>query len=111
MKRFAGESTFVWFLATVTNVNDPDKLGLCQVRIDNFHEDYEDEDLPWAMPMMPATSPSTNKSGTIPTGLQVGSRVVVFYADGDKLKCIIHMLFFCESCCINRNINRSCALT
>lgn len=89
MKRFAGESTFVWFLATIVNVNDPDRLGQCQIRVDNLHDDYEDEDLPWAMPLMPITSASYQTAefgevGTSPTGIMVGSYVFGFFADGSS---------------------------
>ena len=91
MKRFAGESTFIWFLATVTNINDPDKLGQCQIRIDNLHDDYDDEDLPWAMPLLPITSASYQSDnygevGTSPTGILVGSWVFGFFADGSSSK-------------------------
>lgn len=91
MKRFIGESAFIWFLATITNINDPDKLGQCQIRIDNFHDDYEDEDLPWAMPLLPITSASyqTEKYGevgTSPTGILVGSYVFGFFADGSSAR-------------------------
>ena len=91
MKRFIGENTFVWFLATVTNINDPDKLGQCQIRIDNFHDDYENEDLPWAMPLLPITSASyqTEQYGEVgvsPTGILVGSYVFGFFADGSSAR-------------------------
>lgn len=89
MKRFAGESTFVWFLATIVNIDDPDKLGQCQIRVDSLHDDYEDEDLPWAMPLMPITSASYQTEqygevGTSPTGILVGSYVFGFFADGSS---------------------------
>lgn len=91
MKRFVGENTFVWFLATVVNIDDPHKLGQCQIKIDNFHDDYEDEDLPWATPLLPITSASYQTDeyghvGTSPTGILVGSWVFGFFADGSTAR-------------------------
>lgn len=91
MKRFVGESAFIWFLATVVSVKDPDMLGQCQIRIDNFHDDYEDQDLPWAMPLLPITSASYQTEeygcvGTSPTGILVGSHVFGFFADGSSAR-------------------------
>jgi hypothetical protein len=91
VNRFAGENNFVWFLADVVNINDPDKLGQCQIRIDNFHDQTEDENLPWAMPLLPITSasyqtPEHGEVGTSPTGILVGSHVFGFFADGSIAK-------------------------
>lgn len=91
MNRFAGENNFVWFLADIVNINDPDMLGQCQIRIDNFHDQTEDENLPWAMPLLPITSasyqtPEHGEVGTSPTGILVGSHVFGFFADGSTAK-------------------------
>jgi len=91
MKRFGGEGTFYWFYAEVVNVNDPDKLGQCQIRIDGFHDQFSDEELPWAMPLLPITSasyqtPELGEVGTSPTGILVGSFAYGFFADGSASK-------------------------
>lgn len=97
MNRFLGDNgSFVWFLATVTNINDPDKLGQCQIRIDNFHDQYDDEDLPWAMSLLPTTSASYQTEeygevGTSPTGILKGSHVLGFFADGKATRVPIIM--------------------
>jgi hypothetical protein len=91
MKRFGGEGTFYWFYAEVVNINDPDMLGQCQIRIDGFHDEFSDEELPWAMPLLPITSasyqtPEFGEVGTSPTGILVGSFAYGFFADGSASK-------------------------
>ena len=89
--RFIGDIPFTWFFAEIINVNDPDMLGQCQIRINGFHDAYRDEDLPWAMPVLPITSasyqtPEFGEVGTSPTGILVGSFVYGFFADGPSAK-------------------------
>jgi len=82
------------YWAEIRNIeDDPSKSGRVKLRFyPQYGLDYSDEqnikddDLPWAMPLMPITSASTNKAGVIPTGLQVGSRVAVMFAAEDTEK-------------------------
>ena len=67
------------FIAEVRNLKDPWESGRVQIRVYGRHDneqDIKDENLPWATVMMPITSASTNRVGTSPTGLLVGSRVM-----------------------------------
>lgn len=89
--RFTGDIPFVWFFAEVVNVMDPDMLGQVQIRIRGFHDSFEDEDLPWAAPLLPITSasyqqPEFGEVGVSPTGILVGSFVYGFFADGPTAK-------------------------
>lgn len=85
----------MFYFAEVRNIEDDKSTsGRVKVRVyphsggmdQSDEQNVKDEHLSWAMPMMPSTSPSTNKAGTIPTGLQVGSRVMVCYAATDVEK-------------------------
>jgi hypothetical protein len=72
--------------AEVRNIMDPLKSGRVQIRIYGLHDDektIKDADLPWALPLMPSTSASTGKVGVIPTGLIVGSRVIISFLKND----------------------------
>lgn len=72
--------------AEVRNVMDPLESGRVQIRIYGLHDDeksIKDENLPWALPLMPSTSASTAKVGIIPTGLIVGSRVIISFLKND----------------------------
>ena len=76
-------------IAEVRNIKDPLKAGRVQVRIYGKNDDEEnikDEDLPWAVSVMPSTSASTGRVGMVPVGLLVGSRVLIGYANNDKEK-------------------------
>lgn len=67
--------------------DDPTKSGRVKVRIYNQQNDEQqvkDEDLPWAMVMHPITSAATSKIGIVPSGLRVGSRVIIAYLPDDK---------------------------
>ena len=74
-------------IAEVRNFeDDPTKSGRCQVRIYNDQNDTQhikDEHLPWAVVLHPVTSAATAKVGIIPSGLLVGSRVLITYLDDD----------------------------
>lgn len=83
------------YFAEVRNIeDDKTKSGRVKLRLyphdkgmdHSDEQNIKDDHLPWAMPLMGATSASTGKVGTIPTGLQVGSRVAVMYAATDVLK-------------------------
>lgn len=93
-----GKSKFEWWIGVVEDRDDPLMLGRCRVRIYNLHGDLgspasiESEDLPWAVPVMPVNSSSSagttylgdNAIGISPTGIQVGSTVMGFFADGEE---------------------------
>lgn len=88
-------ANFYWWFGAVEDRNDPLRLGRCRVRIIGYHtEDIEvlpTEDLPWAMPVMPANSAGTSGVGWSPTGAVEGSWVVGFFADGENGQ---HPMFF-----------------
>lgn len=89
--RFVGDIPYCWFFAEVINVMDPDMLGQVQIRINGFHDAFEDKDLPWAAPILPITSasyqrPEFGEVGVSPTGILVGSFVYGFFADGPNAK-------------------------
>lgn len=87
MKDFAGRDGFYWWHGVVEDVDDPLMLGRCRVRVFGYHVDDKlelpSEDLPWAMPMQPITSPALSGIGTSPTGLLPGSHVFGFFRDGE----------------------------
>lgn len=78
----------------VRNIEDDEtKSGRVQLRAypskDIDHTDdqkVKDENLPWGFPIMPSTSAGTGKVGTIPTGLEVGSRVACMFSASDTEK-------------------------
>jgi len=83
----------IYFAEVVDFKSDPSKTGRCKIRFYpnegmNFtnEQSMPDDQLPYAMPLMNATSASTGKIGTIPTGLIKGSRVAVTFASGDTNK-------------------------
>lgn len=88
-------ANFYWWFGVVEDRNDPLRLGRCRVRIIGYHtEDLEllpTEDLPWALPVMPANSAGTSGVGWSPTGAVTGSWVVGFFADGENGQ---HPMFF-----------------
>lgn len=86
---------FYWWFGVVEDRNDPLRLGRCRVRILGYHNADLDilptEDLPWALPIMPANSAGTSGVGWSPTGAVEGSWVVGFFADGENGQ---HPMFF-----------------
>jgi predicted chitinase len=88
-------ANFYWWFGVVEDRDDPLRLGRCRVRIIGYHtEDNETlptEDLPWALPVMPANSAGTSGVGWSPTGAVEGSWVVGFFADGEGGQ---HPMFF-----------------
>lgn len=76
-------------LAEVRSLDDYFKSGRVKIRFYGSQDDEQnvkDENLAEAMVMMPPTSASTGKVGVAPTGLLVGSRVIVGYAAGDTAR-------------------------
>ena len=74
-------------IAEVRNFeDDPTKSGRVRVRIygkNNDEQEVKDDELPWATVMHPVTSAATSKIGIVPSGLVVGSRVVITYLPDD----------------------------
>lgn len=77
-------------MAEVRNFeDDPTMSGCVRVRIYNRQNDEQeipDEHLPWATVLHPVTSPATGKMGISPSGLVVGSRVLIGYLADDHAK-------------------------
>lgn len=75
-------------IAEVRNFeDDPTKSGRVRLRIygeNNDEQEVKDEDLPWGMVMHPITSAATSRIGVVPSGLVVGSRVIITYLPEDK---------------------------
>lgn len=77
-------------IAEVRNFeDDPTKSGRVKVRVYNRHNDEQeikDDELPWAMVVHPITSAATSRIGISPSGLKVGSRVLITYLPHDTAK-------------------------
>lgn len=86
---------FYWWFGVVEDRDDPLRLGRCRIRILGYHTDDKEElptdDLPWALPVMPANSAGTSGVGWSPTGAVEGSWCVGFFADGEDGQ---HPMFF-----------------
>ena len=78
--------SFKWWIGVVEDRVDPAMLGRCKVRIIGYHTEDKNElptaNLPWAVPVMPATSPSLSGVGETPSFVQ-GTTVLGFFSDGD----------------------------
>lgn len=78
--------SFKWWIGIVEDRVDPAMLGRCRVRIIGYHTEDKNElptaNLPWAVPAMPATSPSLSGVGETPSFVQ-GTTVLGFFSDGD----------------------------
>lgn len=82
-----GEEGFRWFVGVVEDRDDPEKQGRVRVRVYNTHGDSVEtptNTLPWAVILMPGFSASLKQVGVSATGLQLGSTVVGFFADGNQ---------------------------
>lgn len=83
---YMGKNGFVWFHGVVEDTNDPLQIGRVRVRCLEFHsgskQDIPTESLPWAVVLMPNTSPSMSGKGNSPSGLLQGSWVMGFFRDG-----------------------------
>lgn len=88
-----GGGAFEWFIGVVEDRNDPEKLGRLRVRAFGYYDDeaIPTSDLPWAVPMQPITSSAKGGVGSSPTGIQEGSHVVGFFADGKNAQTPIIM--------------------
>ena len=77
-----------FYTGKVENRNDPLKLGRCQVRVMGVHTSdtsvLPTTDLPWSHPVNPIASSSSNGTGISSTGVQEGSVVLIWFADGDR---------------------------
>ena len=77
---------FYWFHGVIEDVADPMQLGRVRVRCVGFHTDdrglLPTSGLPWALCMLPITSPSMAGVGQSATGILPGSWVIGFFRDG-----------------------------
>ena len=84
--KFMGVQGFTWFVGTVEDNNDPKQLGRVKVRCHGYHSADSGElltdHLPWSTVLQPTNSAGTRGSGISPVGIQVGTEVVGFFADG-----------------------------
>jgi len=80
------DSNFYWFFGCVEDRDDPMRIGRVKIRILGYHTDDKEqlptEDLPWAMPIMPANCASTSGIGWSPTGPVEGTWAFGFFMDG-----------------------------
>ena len=80
------DSNFYWFFGCVEDRSDPMRIGRVKLRILGHHTDDKEQlptdDLPWAMPIMPANSASTSGIGWSPTGPVEGTWCWGFFMDG-----------------------------
>jgi hypothetical protein len=82
-----------FYIGIVEDISDPELRGRCKIRMVRLHTDNREddsqenympiEDLPWATPAFPITSP--NISGMSDFGLPaLGSTVICFFMDDEK---------------------------
>lgn len=74
------------YWAEIRSIDDPTQSGHCRVRCygkQNDEQSSPDDKLAWAMPMQPITSAATAGVGIIPSGMIVGTRVLVGYTEDD----------------------------
>lgn len=83
------QDKFFWWIGIVEDRADPEFLGRYRVRILGYHTGNRDvlptEDLPWAVCMLPVTSPGVSGVGSGPK-LVEGSTVIGFFADGNDMQ-------------------------
>ena len=78
---------FHWFFASVEDVkSDPKNLGRVKVRIINAHDfdEVNTEELLYAQIMMPGNHASFQQVGGSPTGLEIGTKCIGFFMDGNR---------------------------
>lgn len=77
---------FYWFHGVIEDINDPLKLGRVRVRCIGYHTNNLSalpvSALPWALCLLPTTSPSMAGIGQSATGIQNGTWVLGFFRDG-----------------------------
>ena len=82
---FFGKDSFVPFVGTVEDVDDPKRSNRVKVRIVGWHTDEKEllptEDLPWAKVCMPATHAQQGRIGG-KHGLLPGCWIIGFFMDG-----------------------------
>ena len=81
-----------FFFGEIRNVKDPDHQGKVQVRVYGYNDNeqkFKDENLQWALPLLPVTSASTGGVGTLPHGTVVGSRVFGAFLDETQKHMVI----------------------
>jgi len=80
-----------FYVGIVESRMDPLLLGRVQVRVFGVHpefkEDVPTEDLPWAICLQPADSPSLSGIGTSGAKYLEGSLVFLFFHDGESKQC------------------------
>ena len=91
-----GSDGFNWWIGQIEqeSYDDPKSSGRCKVRIVGLHPQscsiVENIDLPWAMTMMPVSSPhSFGACTSVSDQLEKGTWVVGFFLDNDKQQPII----------------------
>ena len=91
-----GSDGFNWWIGQIEQESyfDPKSSGRCKVRIVGLHPKscsiVENIDLPWAMTMMPVSSPhSLGACTSVSDQLEKGTWVVGFFLDNDKQQPII----------------------
>ena len=91
-----GADGFNWWVGQIEqgHKKDPKKSGRCKVRIIGLHpqscDAVADEDLPWAITMMPVTNPhSPGGLFSVSSQLKTGHWVVGFFLDNDKQQPVI----------------------
>lgn len=84
--QFFGKNSFVPFIGTVEDVNDPKRSNRVKVRIIGWHVDDKNqlptEDLPWAKVCMPVTHAQQSGIGG-KHGMLPGCWVIGFFMDGE----------------------------
>jgi len=79
-----GSEGFKWFFGYVVDTNDTENLGMVKVRVPHIHGNMAAEEIPWATLVMPPHAASLYEVGISPTGIEVGSMVFGFFADGNE---------------------------
>ena len=79
---------FVWWTGVVEDIKDPELMGRARVRIVGYHTPdlaiLPTVQLPWAHPIFPVTSASTQGKGMTVPGFLPGTHVFGFFLDGSE---------------------------
>lgn len=88
MHKKIGTNGIIHFIGVVEDVKDPEQLGRVRVRCYGHHTEDKGilptEMLPWSIPIQPITSAASLGVGTSPTGMDIGTTVVGYFADGHE---------------------------
>lgn len=80
-----GYDSLVWWIGFAEDIDDPKQSGRIKVRIPTEHSDKVlSDDLPWATPLVPVTQSATQGIGSTPVGIQLGTPLMGFFADGKQ---------------------------